>query len=190
MVLGVAGVGKTSFGKRLAEALDLAFIDVPELVRDKKLYTAYDPEAQAYIVDMRRVSIAVGSILKEGGGVVASIYAFKPRGVEVRAAIVLRMKPTKLIQILMERRYPRKKIQENVSAELVDQPLIEAIQKFGKRRVIQLDATDRDLNALAKAVAEKLRERRLRSLDERIDWIAELEESGEIEKLLEFLEAD
>ena len=90
----------------------------------------------------------------------------------------------------MERRYPRKKIQENVSAELVDQPLIEAIQKFGKRRVIQLDATDRDLNALAKAVAEKLRERRLRSLDERIDWIAELEESGEIEKLLEFLESD
>ncbi|MCD6421397.1 MAG: AAA family ATPase [Thaumarchaeota archaeon] len=188
MVLGVAGVGKTSFGRRLASPLGLKFIDLPELVREKRLYTAYDSEAQAYVIDLRRVSAVVGSLLRKESGVVASVYPFKPRGVRVRNAIVLRMNPLKLIEILEERRYPRWKIRENVSAELIDQPFVEAIRKFGPDKVIQLNVTDKSLDELAERVAEGLREGKIAELDERVDWIGFLEKSGRLEELLSFLE--
>ena len=188
MVLGVAGVGKTSFGRRLASLLGLKFIDLPELVRERKLYTAYDSEAQAYIVDLRRVSAAVGSLLRKESGVVASVYPFKPRGVRVRNAIVLRMNPLKLIEILEERGYPRWKVRENVSAELIDQSFVEAIRKFGPDKVIQLNVTDRSLDELAERVAEGLREGKIAELDEKVDWIGFLEKSGRLEALLSFLE--
>ncbi len=189
LVLGVAGVGKTSFGRLLAENLGLKFVDVPELVKSKRLYSEYDPKAQAYVVDLRRVSAAAGSELKGRGGVISSIYAIKPRGVEVRYALVLRMKPTKLLKILRKRGYPDEKIRENVSAELIDQPLIEAVQKFGESRAIQLDVTDVDLGRLAEKAADAIKRRRLKGMNMRVDWISELERSGELESLLRFLES-
>jgi adenylate kinase len=187
LVLGVAGVGKTAFGRVLASLLGLKFIDVPELVERRKLYSEYDVRSRAYLVDLRRLSAAAGSELR-GGGVLASVYAFKPRGVKVSSVIVLRMRPTRLLEVLRGRGYADEKIRENVSAELIDQPLIEAIQKFGRRRVVQLDATGADLGDLARRAAEAIRSRGLKQLDLRIDWISELEGSGELEELLRFLE--
>ncbi|MEM2846237.1 MAG: AAA family ATPase [Nitrososphaerota archaeon] len=191
LVLGVAGVGKTMFGKALAGLLDLKFIDVPELVERRGLHAGYDEESKAYLVDLRRLSAAAGSELRMGG-VLASVYAFKPRGIKVSCAIVLRMRPTALLRILRARGYSDEKIRENVSAELIDQPLVEAIQRFGRRRVIQLDATGGDLELLARRAAEVIRSRGvtgLKQLDQEIDWIAELERSGELDGLLRFLES-
>jgi adenylate kinase len=187
LVLGVAGVGKTVFGRALASLLGLKFIDVPELVERRKLYSGYDVESKAYLVDLRKLSAAAGSELR-GGGVLASVYAFKPRGVRVSWAIILRVRPTRLLEILRGRGYPDEKIRENVSAELIDQPLVEAIQKFGRRKIVQLDATDVDLESLARRAAEAIKSRILRQLDRKIDWIGELERSGELEELLRFLE--
>jgi adenylate kinase len=188
LVLGVAGVGKTVFGRALASLLGLKFIDVPELVERRKLYSGYDVESKAYLVDLRKLSAAAGSELR-GGGVLASVYAFKPRGVRVSWAIILRVRPTRLLEILRGRGYPDEKIRENVSAELIDQPLVEAIQKFGRRKIVQLDATDVDLESLARRAAEAIKSRILRQLDRKIDWIGELERSGELEELLRFLES-
>jgi adenylate kinase len=188
LVLGVAGVGKTVFGRALASLLGLKFIDVPELVERRKLYSGYDVESKAYLVDLRKLSAAAGSELR-GGGVLASVYAFKPRGVRVSWAIILRVRPTRLLEILRGRGYPDEKIRENVSAELIDQPLVEAIQKFGRRKIVQLDATDVDLKSLARRAAEAIKSRILRQLDRKIDWIGELERSGELEELLRFLES-
>lgn len=188
LVLGVAGVGKTVFGRALASLLGLKFIDAPELVERRKLYSGYDVESKAYLVDLRKLSAAAGSELR-GGGVLASVYAFKPRGVRVSWAIILRVRPTRLLEILRGRGYPDEKIRENVSAELIDQPLVEAIQKFGRRKIVQLDATDVDLESLARRAAEAIKSRILRQLDRKIDWIGELERSGELEALLRFLES-
>jgi len=187
LVLGVAGVGKTVFGRALASLLGLKFIDMPELVERRKLYSGYDVESKAYLVDLRKLSAAIGSELR-GGGVLASVYAFKPRGVRVSWAIILRVRPTRLLEILRGRGYPDEKIRENVSAELIDQPLVEAIQKFGRRKIVQLDATDVDLESLARRAAEAIKSRTFRQLDRKIDWIGELERSGELEELLRFLE--
>ena len=188
MVLGVAGVGKTKFGKALAQKLGLRFIDIPELVKTRKLYSSYDPSSQAYVVDLRRISAAAGSELRGAGGVISSIYAFKPRRIKVRCAIVLRMNPLKLLRVLEEREYPRDKIRENVSAELIDHPLVEAIRRFGRSRVIQVDVTDVDLDELAGRVAEAIRSRQVKKLDVKVDWISELEKSGKLENLLRFIE--
>lgn len=189
MVLGVAGAGKTTFGRRLASALGIKFLDVPEFVKKKKLHSGYDRKARAYLIDLRKLSIAAGAEISKEAGVIASIYAFKPRGIKVRYAIILRIRPTKLIKILKARKYPLEKICENVSAELIDQPLYEAVRKFGRKKIIQLDVTDRELTRLASEVAEKIKENKLHELNQEIDWIKVLEDRGELGDLLRFIES-
>ena len=189
MVLGVAGVGKTTFGRYLASALKIRFLDVPEFVKKRRLYSRYDRRSQAYLIDLRKVSIAVGAELVGEKAVIASIYAFKPRGVDVEMAIILRMKPTELIRVLRERRYPPDKIRENVLAELIDQPLYEAVSKFEVDKIIQLNVTKRDLSKLALEVAEKIAKGEAKSLSREVDWIKELEEEGSLEDVLRFIES-
>ena len=187
MVLGVAGVGKTAFGQLLAGKLGVRFIDLPAYVKLHKLYNGYDERAQAYIVDFRKISARLGRELRGGKAVAASIHPFKPRRVDVRSAIVLRLKPDKLIKVLEARGYPRWKIAENVSAELIDEPFAEAVKKFGEGRVIQLNVTDVDFKALAERVAEAFKAGAERELDQLIDWIKVLESLGLLDGVLEYL---
>jgi len=187
MVLGVAGVGKTTFGQLLAERLEVRFIDLPAYVKLHKLYNGYDERAQAYIVDFRKISARLGRELRGGKAVVASIHPFKPRGVYVKSAIVLRLRPDKLIKVLEARGYPRWKIAENVSAELIDEPFAEAVKKFGEGKVIQLDVTDVDFKALAERVAEAFKAGAERELSQTIDWIKVLESLGLLDWVLEYL---
>jgi len=187
MVLGVAGVGKTTFGQLLAEKLGARFIDLPAYVKLHKLYSGYDERAQAYIVDFRKISIKLGQELRDEKAVVASIYPFKPRGVEVKSIIILRLRPDKLIEVLESRGYPRWKIAENVSAELVDEPLAEALKKFDEEKVIQLNVTDKDFKVLAERVAEAFEAGAERELSQSIDWIKVLESLGLLDEVLEYL---
>ncbi|MCX8187119.1 MAG: AAA family ATPase [Nitrososphaeria archaeon] len=188
MVLGVAGVGKTTFGKHLASALNARFLDVPEFVRERGLYSRYNRRSQSYIIDLKRVSIVVGAELRGERAVIASIYAFKPRGVEVEVAIILRMRPTELMRILKERGYSLEKIRENVLAELIDQTLYDAMGRFEVDKIVQLDVTGRDLPKLALDVAEKILGGGVKSLSCEIDWIKTLEEEGGLEDVLGFVE--
>lgn len=188
MVLGVAGVGKTTFGKYLASFLGMEFLDIPELVKRRRLYLRYDRKSQSYIVDLKRLSIVVGAELRGKRAVVASIYAFKPRGIDVELAIVLRRSPLELMRVLGERGYPSEKIRENVLAELIDQSLHEAVSEFGADKVVQLIAGGRDLLELARDVAEKIVEGRVKSLSCEVDWMRALEEGGGLEELLKFIE--
>ena len=187
MVLGVAGVGKTTFGQLLAERLGVRFIDLPAYIKLHKLYSGYDERAQAYIVDLRKISARLGRELRGERAVVASIYPFKPRGVDVKSAIVLRLRPDKLIKVLDARGYPRWKIAENVSAELIDEPFAEAVRKFGEEKAIQLDVTDRDFKTLAEKVAEAFEAGAERELNQSIDWIKVLESLGLLDEVLEYL---
>ena len=187
MVLGVAGVGKTTFGQILADRLGVMFIDLPAYVKLHKLYNGYDERAQAYIVDFRKISARLGRELRVGKAVVASIHPFKPRRVDVKSAIVLRLRPDKLIKVLEARGYPRWKIAENVSAELIDEPFAEAVKKFGEEKVIQLDVTDVDFKALAERVAEAFKAGAERKLSRSIDWIRVLESLGLLDGVLEYL---
>jgi broad-specificity NMP kinase len=46
IVCGVAAVGKTLFSLKLAEKLGVEFIDLPNLVKEMKLYEYYDEASE------------------------------------------------------------------------------------------------------------------------------------------------
>lgn len=188
LVTGVAGVGKTTFGSALARRLKARFIDLPEYVRENKLYSAYDEGEQTYIIDLRRVSARIGAEAARTRGdlVIASVYVFKPCSTSIRYVIVLRLRPDKLIQVLLDRGYPSRKIVENVSAELIDQPLHDAL-RLGREKVIQIDVTGGDLEMLAEKVAEGIMGDECEKLSITVNWISELERIGRLDYVLSFL---
>ncbi len=187
IVTGVACVGKTTFSSKLAEKLGLEFIDLPELIKEMKLYEYYDQSSGDYVVDLRRVSSRLGSILKGKKSIVASVHLIKPRSVPVKLVIVLRLRPDILMRRLKEKNYPESKIAENITAEIVDKPLHDAVEKFGERKVVQIDVTGIDMNKLVEKTAEAYITSNIKSLNNKIDWISELERIDTHSEILQFL---
>jgi len=187
MVLGVAGVGKTEFTSYLSHLLKIKFIDLPHYVKRLRLHRGYDRESRAYIIDLRVISNKIGAEFRSEPGAVATIYPFKPRGVPIKAAVVLRLRPDALFRVLRLRKYVKRKIAENLAAELVDQPLISALRKYGEERVIQLDVTGKNLRRLAREFATAFSEKNPERLNTEIDWITELENLGKLDEILSFI---
>ncbi|MEM2773094.1 MAG: AAA family ATPase [Nitrososphaerota archaeon] len=187
LVVGVAGVGKTVFGRKLAEKLAANFIDLPAFILERKLYESYDVEAGDYIIDLRRISLTLGSLIKNKRSVISSIYVFKPRSVIVPLILVIRIRPDILVERLKERCYPESKIAENVAAEIIDKPLHDAVVKYGEDKVVQIDLSNRDVDELASRIALEIVSGDPRRMNMKIDWISELEKISKLSEILEFI---
>lgn len=187
IVTGAPCTGKTSLGSRLAELLNIEFIDLPKIIEELKLYEYLDETSHEYIVDLRRLSSRLGTLLKSKKTVIASVYPVKPRNITIKLAIVLRIRPDVLMRRLLDRGYPDWKIAENISAELVDKILHEAITKYGKEKIVQIDVTGRDMLHLSIDLFSAMSSMRIKDLHMKVDWISELEKDGSIIDILRFL---
>lgn len=186
MLSGVPGTGKSTLGRMAAGLMQIEFVDLPDIVRSMRLYRSYDRWSRSYVVDLRKVSNAVGSILKgkPSPALLSTHIAFKPRGCEVIKVVVLRRNPLELIQVLEERNYPKKKVAENVSAELIDSLYADFVRRFGKSRVFQMDVTSMPVSGAAERLV------RILLSDDKggaVDWMSALEKESRLDLLLSYL---
>lgn len=186
IIAGVPGTGKSTIGRIVSRSMDAIFIDLPDVVKEKGLYTSYDPDTESYVVDLRRASNVIGSMIKiKREPVILSTHIiFKPRSCNVQRVVVLRKNPIELIKVLEDRGYPKKKVAENISAELIDSLYIEALKKFGKHKVSQLDVTNLDASTAAERLLKIILSKQF---GDSIDWVSVLEKEGGLDFVLSYI---
>ena len=145
IVTGTPGVGKTIIGKLLARKTGSTFLSLGDIMRRNRLHKGFDRRSGSYIINERAVEKKLQKYFedhREKGMVfethfVSSII-HKTRGM---VAVVLRLDPVVLARRLGARNWPKRKIWENVEAEIIDLSLHDAFKVLGKARVYELDAT-------------------------------------------------
>jgi adenylate kinase len=131
-----------------------------DIVKGNSLHKGFDRRARSYIIDER----AVERKLKKYFGdhrekrivfethFVSSIL-HKTRGM---VAVVLRLDPVVLARRLRARNWPKRKIWENVEAEIIDLSLYDSLKLLGKARVHEIDATGKRPREIAQEVLKVL----------------------------------
>ena len=146
IIAGVPGVGKSTVAGAVAERLGCPVIGVSEQAVKEGALLGRDDERDTDIVDLPRLKgiIAEAVSATEGPIIVEGHYAYDvvPSAV-VSRALVLRRAPWILKEELRERGYSDQKIRENIEAELLDVPLVEAIEALGPDLVCEADTTGR-----------------------------------------------
>ena len=146
VIAGVPGVGKSTVAGAVAERLGCPVIGVSELAVKEGALLGRDEERDTDVVDLPRLKeiIAEAVSATEGPIIVEGHYAYDvvPSDL-VSRALVLRRAPWVLKEKLRERGYSDEKVQENVEAELLDVPLVEAIEALGPDLVCEADTTGR-----------------------------------------------
>jgi adenylate kinase len=180
VIAGVPGAGKTTVAGALAERLGCPVIRVSELAKKEGTLSGRDRERETDIVDLPRLRerVAVAVSAKEGQIIVEGHYAYDVVPIElVSHAIVLRRAPWVLKVELRERGYSDEKIRENVEAELLDVPLVEAIEALGPDLVCEADTTRRTLEETA-AEAHGIIEGSMPCRRRLVDWLGSPEAQG------------
>jgi adenylate kinase len=141
-VTGTPGVGKTS---ACALVSSLRVVHVNDLVDELGVVSGYDRKRRTKEVDAKKLAKAVA---KMDGDAIFEGHFSHMLGVDF--AIVLRCSPKVLDKRLRKKRWPEKKIRENIEAEAVDVILVETLENVDT--VCEIDTTRKTPKQVARAI--------------------------------------
>ncbi len=186
LVTGTPGVGKTTVSQKLTSKLDATYISITDFVKKKKLLTGIDENRQTLIADTEKVAKRLQEILdkSEGSIIIEGHYVVHvvPKK-EVNRVFVLRRDPIELKSVLEKRGYIEKKLWENLTAEILDVCLWDALSACGDDKVCEIDVTGKSVEAVVEEimlVLEKIKECRFGI----VDWLGKLENERQLEEFL------
>lgn len=133
-ISGTPGVGKTTIARILAEKLGYEYVSL----RDFALRHGIGEGEEELEIDVDEL---VKATKKEFEGRNVVFDGHLSHLIPSDFVIILRLHPRLIGERLSKRGYPKKKVSENVEAELVDVCLVEAIES--NENIIEVDTTNK-----------------------------------------------
>ncbi|KAJ1633423.1 AAA domain-containing protein [Pavlovales sp. CCMP2436] len=138
LITGTPGTGKTTMGAQLGALLP-AFtrVELGELIKAKQLHAGWDAENEAYLWDEDKICDELEEPMSRGGVILDFHGAdfFPERWFDL--VVVLRTDNSVLHGRLSARRYPAKKLQENIEAEIMQVVLDEVIESYQDEIIVE-----------------------------------------------------
>jgi adenylate kinase len=101
----------------------------------------------------------------------------------VYKVFVLRRDPRELEKILQKRGYPKDKIYENISAEILDVCLSDAISAYEVDKVCEIDGSTKSIDQIVENMILILRGTEECKFG-KIDWLTQLQKDNQIDEFL------
>jgi len=122
-VTGVAGSGKTRFARRLARSKDYMYLDVNKIIgKNKEVISGYDKKLKTKIIDIDKLKEVLTRIIEKSKKklVIDSHLSHYLDKKYVDKVFIIKCEVNELRKRLKKRGYNKKKIEENVEAEIMD----------------------------------------------------------------------
>jgi len=189
IVTGTPGVGKSSISKMLASILGARLVSIGELVKREGLYTGWDKERETLIADTDRLSERISEIIDAERRTIIieghyAIHVVPPEKVDL--IFVLRRDPRDLKKTLEDRGYSRRKIIENLAAEILDVCLFDAVDVCGVEKLCEIDTTSKSPEEVVDEMISIIKGERKPEVGI-VDWLEMLESKGILDDYLKEL---
>ncbi|HRZ19130.1 MAG TPA: AAA family ATPase [Methanofastidiosum sp.] len=131
LISGVPGVGKTLISKKVAETLNLTYINIGDFAKENFEFPVEEDEI---IIDEEAVE---NKLLGLDNVIIDSHIPFK-----ADKAIILRCNPKILLERLNLRGYSKRKIQDNLMSEILDYEIYAAKEIFSDEDIYEVLSED------------------------------------------------
>ena len=149
----------------------------------------YDEKNKTHTIDEKRLSRKLKEIIAKynshiilEGHFIPRISGFKPNHV-----FVLRCHPKRIMDRLEEKNYSKRKIAENIAAEILDFCLKDAVKVFGQAKIFEIDNSKNEPNLMVSMILS-MSEGKIQRQSKHIDWISKLEKEGSLQEILKYIE--
>jgi len=179
LITGTPCVGKTTTSRRLTEKLSAEYINLTEYAKKHNLIVGEDKERKTTIIDEKAMHEKIRETIQKTNNsniIIDGHYAaaVTPRGLTTHV-FVLRKNPKELKKQMEKCSFNEAKIYENLSAEILDSCLIEAIQN--QNEVCEIDVTGKTVDEVVAEVISIL-DGSKKGLKGYVDWLGLLEQEG------------
>ena len=168
-ISGTPGTGKSETARELAKLLGAYFVSVNSLIKKKKIRCGYDNKLKCRIIDTKSLQKAVDREKKQKINIIESHLA---HFLMADFIVILRTNPDVLKKRLKKRKWNGKKIKENIHAEILDEIIIETLERHGKSKIAEIDTSIRSPKQTASLIKKLLNNYRLQKKYRagNIDW--------------------
>ncbi|KAM0804578.1 hemoglobin and proliferation-regulated protein HBR1 [Usnea florida] len=144
IITGTPGTGKTSHCNILAANAGLKHLSINQVVKDRSCHDGWDEEYESWVVDDDKLLDSLEDELPQGGHIIDwhSCDIFPQNWIDL--VVVLRTDSTKLYDRLKARKYPERKLQENLDSEIMEVLLEEARESYDEEIVVELQSNEVD----------------------------------------------
>lgn len=119
LVAGTPGTGKTTLSKRLSQELGCEHVDISKLIEEKRAYIIYNKNLDTYEFDVEVVTQTLKQHLINKKNFIIDTHSVEVvRSIAFDYIFVLRVSNSILYKRLLLRKYPKKKIEENIECEI------------------------------------------------------------------------
>ncbi len=186
IVTGTPGVGKSSISKMLASILGARLISIGELVKREGLYTGWDEERETLIADTDRLSERISEIINAEKRTIIieghyAVHIVPPEKVDL--IFILRRDPRELKKTLEDRGYSRRKVMENLAAEILDVCLFDAVDVCGVEKLCEINTTSKSPEEVVDEIISVIKGERRPEVGI-VDWLGMLESEGILDDYL------
>ncbi|MEM3566625.1 MAG: adenylate kinase family protein [Candidatus Bathyarchaeia archaeon] len=188
LITGTPCVGKTSVARLLASRLNAVYVNLTELATKRNLIIGADESRScSLIVDEGRLRKAIIRLIGEAdeqnvvidGHYVARVVPKKL----VTRTFVLRRDPVELRGFMEKAGFSGNKLWENLASEILDVCLVDALNKYGKEKVCEIDATGKSVEDVVKDILAILNGSKNCYVGV-VDWLGKLESEGLLNEYL------
>lgn len=157
IISGTPGTGKTSVSRKISEMVDANLISLNELAISENFTLEYDKERDTNIVDFDKLIPYVANHIdvlkkqkqKQKYLIIEGHFSDIIPNKFIDYSFVLRCDPEYLYNRLKERNYNKKKIIENIQAEILGNCANYLIQKQLKSPIYEIDTTHLTIDSVA-----------------------------------------
>lgn len=136
---GTPGTGKTTVSN-LLEQQKMTILSINKLAQASASITGTDTQRGTPLVDVTKVNNYINkTYLGQDTLIIEGHYAHLLRCVQ--KVIILRCHPSTLKQRLIQKNWPKEKIEENIQAEVLDIILSETTKLFPSTDIFEIDTT-------------------------------------------------
>jgi adenylate kinase len=189
LVTGTPCVGKTTVAKQLTTELDALYINLTDLANKHNLTIGEDKQRKTMIIDEEKIRRKIGETIdttEKHTVIVDGHYAAAvvPKNYVTRI-FVLRRNPVELRKFMEKRGFSKTKLWENLTSEILDVCLVEALREHKKEKVCELDVTGKTTEKISREIIAIINKRK-KCLTGYIDWLGMLEKQDLIGEYLKF----
>lgn len=187
LVTGTPCVGKTTLSKQLSEDLKAFYVNLTALAEKENLIESRDKERDTAIISEAKMRRKLKQLIENSDSEIIIVDGHYAAAVTPKQLVtyifVLRRNPHELRDFMQKRGYNSQKQAENLSAEILDVCLVEALQEFPREKICELDLTGKTLNETLTAVKDVLAGKQKCSVG-KVDWLGLLVQEGTADEYL------
>ncbi len=179
VITGNPGVGKHTVARIIAKKLDLKLIDINTVaIRNNAIIMK---DNIGYVVDLRKLSSTLRREITKDCLVVGHLAPYVLKKNDSSLVVVLRRSPYELKKVYAKRRYSEQKATDNISSEIIGVCLYDAVKKFGKDKVAEVDSTAKKAEKVANEVISILKGKS-NHLVGKVDWLSLIVKNDDLQK--------